>query len=255
MLTLRRQYIYFESLEKTIKIAFALYLTLLVGGATIIILGIDTFLDLVRSGNLEVLIYGGFTSLGLYFLLFYGVGKISWLGDLHVWLDKEFFGFLAKSNETIFQSLTYALDPDEQHAMRNFDPTKKDSIAQSIFSHLSNHDQLFQTLLSSGIFRLWIWYWILIYGTFTFTILSIITFLVVATGVDMYAMPVFTANWVLALTHLVFNLLLGFYLIRLTKQAVDNIVRFHHNEITSLLRENITKQETLAIETMLEVRL
>src|SRR5437868_9773856 len=159
-----RQYNYFESLEKRIKSALAVYLVLFALGMIATILGMT---KLVAFAALHPAMF--FAAAGLFISIAFGsflvvIGKIDWLGDLHIKLDKKFFGFLEKSNETIFHTLLSVLGHGERKHFQNLTADKKGTIAQSIFSQLSDDDNyLFNKLMNSGIFQNWIWYWISIY--------------------------------------------------------------------------------------------
>ena len=110
----KRQYAYFENLEKTIKFALAIYIFLLLTGIGLLAAGSSETVfafwkrSIVQSALLAVSLTGA------YALLFSRVNKISWLGDLHIWLDRKIFGFLSRSNEIIFRTMLFALRPAER---------------------------------------------------------------------------------------------------------------------------------------------
>ena len=241
MLTPKSQFAYFENLEETIKIGFALYLLFFVAGCISILLGSDILNDLLHRGR-YVEIGGGVIAFGAVFWgIYWSTGRIHWLSEIHIWLDKILFGFLKKSNTIIFDGLIVALPPDEREMAVNIGTGEQGLLAQSIFSQLAKDSQLFATLLQSGIFRYWIWYWIMIYGTFLSSILTAGSFFNILLGSDPGGKTLFSIFWILAFLHLAATLLLGFFLLRMTKQTVDSMVISHQNEIESILRANIKR--------------
>ena len=97
MLTPKSQFAYFENLEETIKIGFALYLLFFVGGCISILLGGEILNDFLHHGRF-VEIGGGVIACGAAFWgIYWSTSRIQWLGEIHIWLDKILFGFLKKS--------------------------------------------------------------------------------------------------------------------------------------------------------------
>lgn len=243
MLDAKIQYAYFENLEKTIKIGLAIYLTLFWMGTSVAVLGVGKTVEFLRTISpillLIILMGMGLVAYGA----FQSMRAIHWLGDIHIWLDGKFLGFLKKSNEIIFEELVHALEPEERLSAVNIEPGEKGSLAKSIFSQLAGHDELFGALLRSGIFRYWIWYWITLYGTFVFTLLTLESFAAVLIGLEMDVKTLFTTTWLFALVHLGLSLLLGYHLVRMTRRTVDSIVRSHKDEIATILRANISKYQ------------
>jgi len=166
----RGRYAYFSSLERTIKIALAGYFVLLSGGLVLIFSGVE------KAGNLLVKVpYYPLVlpaGLGLLFWAMYGIVSTTHrLAALHIWLDERFFGFLEKSNEIIFQAMVRVLESGEQSFARDLGTEERYSMIRSVFSRLADNLRLFDSLMESGIFRFWIWYWVMNYGVFTFTVL------------------------------------------------------------------------------------
>ena len=241
MLTPRDQYTYFAGLENQIKSGLAFYLVIFICSTAVAYLGVERTGHLLKDGQTGIPIAVGLAVFMLPFGLLYVIGKIGGLGNLHIWLDKSFFGFLNRSNEIIFRELLSALDPDEQQPVTNFAPGERGDLAKTIFSRLAGDNYLFQTLLRSGIFRYWIWYWIAIYGTFLFTILAGESFYCAVRLHDSYSRTFFTVNWSLALLHLTVTVSLGYYLTRITRRTVDAIVRVRRPEIIGMLRAKLSK--------------
>lgn len=244
MLTAKGQFAYFENLEKTIKVALAVYLLAFCIGMLITIVGFGTFTEAIGHITLPLSILILVNLAGLFFGMLYGINKISWLGEIHIWLDQKFFGFLKKTNDIIFHGLVIALNPEERYSAVNIEPVEKGALAKSIFSQLANDSQLFEALLESGIFRVWIWYWVAIYGTLIFTALTILSLAVGLMGGDASARSFFSAIWFLALFHLGTSLTIGSYLLKMTRRTVDGIVATHKEEIATLLRANINTYQT-----------
>ncbi len=233
-------YLYFTSLERTIKISLAIYLVLLMIGTALLLHGVGRSWEELRETR-----YYGFYS-GLFILGAFGgvyllVSKIGWLGELHIWLDRRFFGFLARSNDIIFQAVVRVLESDDQHHARDLSPDKQYSMIQSIFSRLAENFRLFDSLMESGIFRFWIWYWVMNYGTFTFSILTVATFLSMLSGADPSLRVTFTVCWSAALAHLMINLVLGHYLTRKTREVSESIVSDYKPQIMLLLHDSIPR--------------
>jgi hypothetical protein len=239
MLTAKSQFAYFESLEKTIKVALALYLLAFCCGILIDVIGFGTFLEQVHKIELPIGLLVIANLVGLFYGLLYGINKVHWLGELHIWLDQKFFGFLKKTNDIIFHGLLVALDPSERDSAVNIAPGEKGALAKSIFSQLANDNELFEALLESGIFRTWIWYWIAIYGTLIFTLLAVGSFAAAVMGQGGSAKSFFAITWILALIHFAVSLSMGFHLLRMTRSTLDSIVSSHKDEIAGLLRANI----------------
>ena len=108
----KKQYSYFENLESTVRIAFAIYLVIFVVGMILTLLGVQYVIAFLHTHNVVFSLLAVIFILAIFTGLIYIIGKINWLGDLHIQLDKRFFGFLEKSNEGIFRTLISALTPD-----------------------------------------------------------------------------------------------------------------------------------------------
>jgi hypothetical protein len=236
MQTVRKQYNYFENLEKKIKSALAIYLVLFVIGSIATILGIR---NVIAFAQLHTTLFAATASVFVIFAfgsLLSVIGKIDWLGELHIRLDKQFFGFLERSNDTIFRTLISVLTPQERRHFQSLPSEKKGTIAQSIFSQLSDdNNYLFNKLMNSGIFQNWIWYWISIYGTFAFTLLTVSSFAAAWRELASFSKPLFTLVWILALTHLFVSIFIGKFLVNKTKKTVQAIVDVHQMDISNVL--------------------
>ena len=174
---------------------------------------------------------------GLFALTYFIVSRVHQLSALHIWLDQRFFGFLEKSNEIIFQALVRVLESGDQIFARDLSSDDRYSMIRSIFSRLADNFKLFDTLMESGIFRFWIWYWVMNYGTFTFTILTIASSAAMFAGAGPGARTFFTVCWIAALVHLAVNLTLGNLLTRLTGSVSESIVLTYKPQILLMLRE------------------
>ncbi len=236
MQSVKKQYNYFESLESKIKTALSIYLVFFITGMILTILGAQNVFVFLQTHQLIYSTIAGVFVLATYFGLVFVIGKVNWLGDLHITLDRRFFGFLEKSNETIFQTLISVLAPHERKQFHSLPADKKGTITQSIFTNLSDdNNYLFDKLMSSGIFHNWIWYWVTIYGTFTFTLLTLCSFVVVWIQDEVFSKPFFTFNWILALVHLFVSIMIGKFLVEKTRKTVQVIVDVHQMEIANVL--------------------
>lgn len=231
----RRQYTYFENLEKRIKVTFAVYLSIFICGVAITAAGPERLFDIA---------FGTMTAIGMTMVLIGGVfaatfiliGKVYWLGDMHVRLDRMLFGFLPMSNDTIFLTLASSVTAEEQHLARELSEESKGAMTQSLFRNLANDRGVFNDLLDSDIFRSWIWYWMALYGTSVFSVLSVGSFLSAWFGGSEWGRILFATMWALALVHLVASIALGRYLLRRTRRVVEQIVIHHHDQIAQVLR-------------------
>lgn len=232
-------YAYFENLEKTIKIALAIYVFLLLLGVAALAVGSSrSMIASVENFPIPVLLVGA-ALVGAYVLLIRTISKVQWIGELHIWLDRKFFGFLSRSNEIIFQTLLFALRPAERDKAYELSQRDRESMAETIFSKLASNNHLFPTLLRSGIFRFWIWYWVTNYGTAIFSLLTVAAFPVFLFGSLAFAKTVFAIVWVMALAHLFAGLWFGYRLLRMTKEVSEDIVKSYSNEIAAILRAQI----------------
>jgi hypothetical protein len=233
-------YAYFSSLEKTIKIALAFYLLVLLIGSALLIAGVGPAWRTLR-GISDGAFYASLLALVGFTGLYTVVSRIHWLGELHIWLDRRFFGFLEKSNDIIFQAVVRVLESDEQSTAKDLGSDERYSMIHSVFLRLAENFRLFDELMESGIFRAWIWYWVLNYGTFTFSILTLGAFITMLAGGDPQARTLFTVCWSAALVHLGVNIVLGNYLTRMTRKVSESIVLTYKPQITSMLRESFAR--------------
>lgn len=239
MQKIQEQYIYFENLEKTIKTGLSLYLTALFVGCMISVIGLDDVF--LHWSSADWMVVGEeFICVGvLYGILYFAIGKIHWLGELHVRLDKKFFGFLIKSNDVIYETLVSTLQNEDQLLFNNLTASKKTSLTKSIFHTLSEDSQLFDALLKSDIFRSWIHYWVTVYGSFTFLLLSLVSFLSAWLLADRGGKWFFGINWALAMFHLGVSSIMGRELVKKTGISVRQIVDMHKEKITRTLEQSL----------------
>jgi len=234
----RGQYAYFSSLERTIKIALAVYIVLLSGGGLLLSIGLKKTTSLLSTLPWPAALLT-FSFLTLFSLTYFIVSRVHRLSAMHIWLDQRFFGFLDKSNEIIFQALVRVLESGDRSFPGNLGEEERYSVIRAIFSRLADNFRLFDTLMESGIFRYWIWYWVMNYGTFTFTILTLVSSTVMFAGGGTEVRTFFTICWVSALAHLAVNLTLGNLLTRLTRSVSESIILTYKPQITAMLRESV----------------
>ncbi|MBI1804848.1 MAG: hypothetical protein HY033_12920 [Ignavibacteriae bacterium] len=233
------QYGYFLELERMVKVALAVYVGVLVTGLLGIAVGLNDIIEEIKAGNVRLLVFAIFGTGGIFLGTFALVGKVRWVSKLNVWLDQKFFNILDRSNSILLNAIFESTSSDMQQSRLLLDSQNKRSLAQHIFRRLASEDQLFGLLLDSNIFRLWIWYWILLYGSFTFTLLTISLFTSVAFGITFSAKAIFAWLWILALVHIGLGFFLGHYLIRVTRSTATAIVHSSTNEITALMKESL----------------
>jgi hypothetical protein len=233
-------YAYFSSLEKTIKIALAFYLLALLTGSALLLAGVGPAWHAIR-GITDGAFYAALTAIVAFTGLYIIVSRIHWLGELHIWLDRRFFGFLEKSNDIIFQAVVRVLESDDQSTAKDLGADERYSMIHSLFSRLAENYHLFDELMESGIFRSWIWYWVLNYGTFTFSFLTLGAFVTMLTGGDPMSRTLFSVCWLSALAHLAVNIALGNYLTRMTRKVSESIVLTYKPQITLMLRESFAR--------------
>ncbi len=233
---LESQYGYFLRLEQMVKTALAVYGAVLVTGALAIALGIDSIIEEVLRGNYRLLVLIVFGTVGIFLGTFTLVGKVRWISKLNIWLDRTFFKILDRSNTILSDTLFDSVDSDFQQSHTFSDDQNKHSFAQDIFRRLAGDDHLFQYLLESNIFRFWIWYWILLYGSFTFTLLTAALFTSVALGVTVATKSLFASFWFLALLHIGLGYFLGNHLIRVTQSTATKILNSYRDEIAAMLK-------------------
>ncbi len=231
--------LYLANLERDIQSAFAISIFSLLVGVTLNSFGMRYILNACMAASAEIFILTGLTSTALYKALVLTVQKFPTIGQLHVWLDKWFFGIMKRVNEIIFQSLLTVLEPRERQLAANLEPMKQDNVVKNVFSKLSNDTELLAKIKQSGLFQNWTWYWVMVYGTITFSVLTIVTFVVILSGVE-YEKIVFIAFWLPSLLFLSTTLLLGVRLKRLSKRVVRQMICSHRFVIHTVLKENIS---------------
>ncbi len=230
---------YFENLENTIKIGLAVYLTILIIGLIVSITGLIAIASILPSNGLFALLLGVLILSSIFVLFYYSIGKISWLGELHIRLDKRFFGFLVRSNHVIYTTLVTALHQDDRHPFQKLSEPERTSLTKKVLNKLADDYRLFAMLLESGIFRSWIKYWVSIYGTFVFILLTSLSFIVMAMRGDEEMKIVFSVCWIFALAHLITNVIWGKYMVRRTEKSVQQIVESHGDEISRALQQSL----------------
>ena len=235
----KKRCISIEKLEKRTKRASAIYIFLLFLGTGISVFDLGDLIENVRTSQLWFLILITFGIIGLLLGLMSLTSNMKSLTEIRSWLDQQFFGYLEKSNDTILRSLLGSLSFHEQNLVRAIEGDRKNVVAKSVLSHLAHDYRLNETLMDSGIFHIWTWYWISVYGTFTYSLLTIESFIVLLLGFGHSVTTVFMISCPLALTHFGVCSYLGSQLIKMNKQTLDEIVRSHKDEIAGMLRESL----------------
>jgi hypothetical protein len=227
---------YFISLERTVKSALAFYLTVLAVGFVMIALGTARATELARDADAVISAGAGLIMAGAG--SWYLVSTIHWLGELHIWLDSRFFGFLKKSNDVIFHTFLKALEEEDRARAQLLGADQREKFMRAVLTRLADDSGLFRSLMTSGIFRLWIWYWVMNYGTFACTILCFVAFAVMLGGNVTATRPIFSFFWAGALIHLAANVMLGNILTRMTRSVSELLLDSIRPKLALLLKEH-----------------
>ena len=230
---------YFVNLENTIRIGLAVYLTIFVFGLVASLSGYAVFSAILPSNGVIAALVGVVIVSGIFVCIYYSVGKVGWLGELHIKLDKRFFGFLVRSNNAIFKALVSSLHRDDRHPFSRLSESEQAALANTVLTKLADDHRLFALLLDSGIFRSWIKYWVSIYGTFVFLLLTCISFIGMLMSGEPEQRLIFSVCWSVALTHLVINVIWGKYMVKSTERSVRKIVETHGEEISRTLQQSL----------------
>lgn len=233
---------YLESLNRIVKLILTMYLGLLSIGLLASIVEIEMAFVTIMESSLDIpliMIAGGIT---IFWILYYGVERVQWLGDLHFWLDKQFFGFLGRANEAIFLTLLQSLDPTEWGVAKRLGAPNREEIAQSIFSALVRERRLFSTLHLSGLFRYWLWYWALNYGTFAFSMLTLCAFAVAIANPEPIMRDLVMGYWAAAMGHLLAAVGLGYWIVFMTKKVTTRLIKSHCAEIAAIFRQHVASR-------------
>ena len=239
MKTINNQDEFFQGLGKTIRIGLVTYFLIFCIGTLLTFYKLNVILPFFRdlSSNFYLLLILALA--GLFWGLVSIVSKIQWVDRVHIEIDKKCFGFLQKSNEIIFKELLFVLESTERTSVLETSPESRVILTNAILPRFTNMPDVFESLFKSGVFHLWVVYWIALYGTIFFIILIVEAFIMILINFEPHAKLMFTINWSLALFHLAVTLSFGYYLIRTTKRIVKRLVVLHKLEIASWLRTSI----------------
>lgn len=226
---------YFLQLEQMAKVALASYAAVLFAGTLITILGVDSIIGEWTAGSYRSIILSLFGVVGIFIGIFALAEKICWIGKFNAWLDKKFWGILGQSNGVLSHTILQSIGFPAAHAASFFDANDKDSATQNIFRKLAGEDNIFQFLLDTNIFRLWMLYWMFLYGSLTFSILTVGFFLSFLLTMAPITRMCFVTSWILALFHIALGFLLGKYLVRMTRSTARIIASSYANEIVGML--------------------
>jgi hypothetical protein len=236
------QFHYIEVLDRRIKIAASTYLVMILGGTALILYGIERMSMDLATRQLKIPFIFASCLLVVFFALFYGVGKIRWITELHSWMDRRFFRLLDKSDLILFEGLIVALEPEERQGASDLQAMRRETVAKSVFAGLATDNSLSNHLFHTGIFRMWIWYWIAMYGTFAFSLLTVESFSLMLRGVDQYGRLAFEVCWLSAVGHLLVGVVLGYRLLGLMEHISRILVMSHRDEIAAMLRKNLMEE-------------
>jgi hypothetical protein len=225
-------------LEIRLKVALSLYLFFILSGGIILSFGLESVLHYSEMPQPGFFFLVCLIVLILFIVTIFNMNRIHWLSNVHMWLDNRFFGFLKRSNDTILNSLLSTISFEEQKTVGALEPKKRDSIQKSIIAALSNDSMLHQQLLQSNIFPTWTFYWITLYGSLTFTLLTIAAFVALILNTGEHNKILFASYWGMAVLHILTAIIIGFRTVIMSKATMKDIVETHREEISAILTEN-----------------
>lgn len=239
---------YFSKLEREVGLAFKLFLAFFLMSLAGVILGLDTIVSYIKVTSAETLSIEGAGSIVLLFVIIVALGKVNGFGNIHLWLDRNIFGFLRKSNNVIMDTMLLALQPEEQRQVDKLSSYQKDFLVQTIFSSLSSNEEIFSIIVQNKIFRLWLWYWLSVYAALSCTLLTFAAFISVVAGIDIYAKIIFAVFWMLTLLQFVVVNLIGRRLVMLSRGIVLSLLDSHKRRIVSLFHEQLYESYVEEVE-------
>jgi len=241
MLTAEIQYAYFQDLERSTKAGLVAYFSILIVGTIISIAGINTVYHFITHMKVCESLLITLLTINILSIFSRSLNKVSWLGEFHIWLDQKLFRFLFRSNEIILRELLLVLDTRERAIIDSLVTSEKTAIARSIFANLAENHSIFANLLRRGIFRSWILYWVLIYGVFAFVILTIASLSKSIIIPSAYGHAFFISIVTIGALHILLTIMQGMNILFTTKRLIRELIEFNHDEIVSLLRQQIKK--------------
>jgi hypothetical protein len=225
-------YHYFGQLDRRIKTAIAIYAFFLLGGLTISVFDVDPFRSLFVPiswrGPVIAILLAGMLAVSILLTL----RQIPHVSRVNAWFDKRLFG-LMETSDTILKNSILA-------AATGADPVRssdRSALAECIVRRLSEHDQIYRTLLESGIFPLWAWYWIAMYGSIAFSALVVLAFCTIAPGLSPDLRILFPWYLAFALGHITVTLIIGRRIERLTRKAAETIASSYRADIETIIRD------------------
>jgi hypothetical protein len=97
--------------------------------------------------------------------------------------------------------------------------------------------------MKSGIFRIWMRYWMILYGTITFALLTLGSFLSEIVMQHPTGRALFTCIWALTLIHVGLGVFMGNFLVRKTRRAIEHIVHLDGEVVATQLRTHFGNHE------------
>jgi hypothetical protein len=232
---------YFKDLEQLTKAGLIAYFHLFLWGVVCTSIGIENVFQFLLNAQTCQSLFLSLLSVNILYILIRVTNAIDWLGKIHIWIDNKFFKFLFKSNDIILRELIILLEPEERVLVDKLGRGTKSAIAQSIFSHLAENPSIFERLLRRNVFRSWIWYWITLYGTLAFSLLTLIAVSRIYFVPSVYTSTFFMSIGSVAFIHILMIYFMGNRLLSRTKSLMKEITDRHYTEILSLLRSYVTQ--------------
>ncbi len=225
---------YLRKLEKRIKGAIIFYLTVLIADTFFILLSING----VTSGLTNVVRFGILCAIviGAVIMLLSRINTLARITKFNAWLDRRLFGVLEQSDAILSDILLSSAGTGDS-SRAGVDPTKRANLAKVVVERLARHKQIFPGIMGTGIYTLWIWYWIVMYGTIVFSALTMLTFVAILSHVVSGMKPAFIFIWTLALAHIAVTVGIGAMLKRMTQKTAVEISSSYGSDIEAYLRE------------------
>lgn len=225
-------YHYFDRLDRRIKIAIAVYAFLFLAGITISVFDVDPFRLLFIPLSWRGAVIGLLIATILLICILLTLRRIPDVARVNAWFDKRLFGLLETSDTIMKNSIL-----DAAADARSLAPSDRSAMAEHIVRRLSEHDQIYRALFESGIFTLWAWYWIAMYGSIAFSGLVIIAFCTIVPGLSPDLRLLFPWCLASALGHIAATILIGRLLERMTRGSAQTIASTYRSDIESIIRE------------------
>jgi hypothetical protein len=238
-------YKYFSGLDRRIKTAIACYAFCLLSGITIAVFDVDPFRSLFVPVSWRGLVLAFLVACILVICILLTLRQIADISRVNSWFDKRLFG-LMDTSDTIMKNTIL----DAAATTHPISAEERSILAETIVNRLSEHDQIYRTMFQSGMFSLWAWYWIVMYGSITFSGLVVLAFCAIAPGLAPDLRLLFSWYLALALGHIALTVFIGRRLQEMTRTTAQTIASSYRADIemiiTNFSRPSATSQSPTA---------